>query len=499
MSLVYIGVPMRTMGKAAKRKPPKTIATPASTQPDVSKQESFLFATSSIAPLIYFRIIFGAVMFWEVCRYFSNDWINRYWIEPVYNFYYWPFDFVTPLPAEGMYILFGFLGLLSLCIMTGLFYRVATILFFFCFTYSFLLEQTRYLNHFYLVVVLSFILPLLPANRSFSLDNFFFNRKAVTQVVNWKKWLLLFTLALPYFFGGVAKINEDWLNGEPLRTWLAERTDFPLIGSMFTEEWMIQVIGWGGIIIDLLIVPALLYKPTRKWAFLIGATFHLMNAGLFTIGIFPWFMLAATPVFFPDRFFHRFLPFLAGSAPTGLSPLSTSYNYRQKKFIVICFTAWVGLHIFLPLRHLLIPGNVHWTEEGHRFAWHMKLRTKAASGYFMVKDKTSGQEEEVAVENYLTEWQFYDCIKWPHLTWQFCQKIEEEYRKKGWNPAVYAHVFVSLNGRGFQRIIDEKVDLAAEPYPFFRADWIVPLQDNLPRLNETSTGSPAEHPLIETE
>jgi len=30
----------------------------------------------------------------------------------------------------------------------------------------------------------------------------------------------------------------------------------------------------------------------------------------------------------------------------------------------------------VPLRHLLYPGYVSWNEQGHRFAWQMKLRDK---------------------------------------------------------------------------------------------------------------------------
>ena len=29
-----------------------------------------------ILPLVYFRIVFGVIMIWEVCRYFSYDWIR---------------------------------------------------------------------------------------------------------------------------------------------------------------------------------------------------------------------------------------------------------------------------------------------------------------------------------------------------------------------------------------------------------------------------------------
>lgn len=60
-----------------------------------------LFAPIDIASLVYFRIAFGAIMLWEVWRYFSKGWIPRYWINPVMNFTYYGFDWVRPSPAPA--------------------------------------------------------------------------------------------------------------------------------------------------------------------------------------------------------------------------------------------------------------------------------------------------------------------------------------------------------------------------------------------------------------
>lgn len=117
-----------------------------------------LFAPVDTAVLAYFRIAFGLIMLWEVSRYFTNGWITRYWVEPVVNFPYYGFGWVRPLPGMGMELLFAGLGVLAIFIMLGFYYRLSATLFFLGFTYSFLLEQARYLNHFYLIVLLSFLL-----------------------------------------------------------------------------------------------------------------------------------------------------------------------------------------------------------------------------------------------------------------------------------------------------------------------------------------------------
>jgi hypothetical protein len=60
---------------------------------------------------------------------------------------------------------------------------------------------------------------------------------------------------------------------------------------------------------------------------------------------------------------------------------------RQRAPLVLpLLAAWLVLQIVLPLRHLMIPGEVSWTEEGHRFSWHMKLRDKYAGRFLMEID-----------------------------------------------------------------------------------------------------------------
>ena len=105
-----------------------------------------LFAPVDIASLAYFRIVFGAIMLWEVWRYFSHDWISRYWIDPSFYFTYYGFDWVKPWAGDGMYLHFYALGVLAICIMIGFQYRISTTLFFLGFTYVFLLDESRYLN-----------------------------------------------------------------------------------------------------------------------------------------------------------------------------------------------------------------------------------------------------------------------------------------------------------------------------------------------------------------
>ena len=129
-----------------------------------------LFTPVDILPLVYFRVVFGMLMAWEVWRYFAYDRIQRYYIEPKFFFSYYGFEWVRPWPGEWMYMHFYALGVLAACILLGICYRLVAALFFLGFTYVFLLDQAQYLNHFYLISLLSLLLVFVPAHRALSLD-----------------------------------------------------------------------------------------------------------------------------------------------------------------------------------------------------------------------------------------------------------------------------------------------------------------------------------------
>lgn len=421
--------------------------------------------------LILFRILFGTIMFWEVTRYFRYGWIYRYWIEPYFNFSYAPFN-LQPLPGDGMFILWLILGALAILITLGLFYRIATSLFFLLFTYSFLLEQARYLNHFYLVVLISFLMIFLPANRNFSIDSRIWKKIKSPLSPLWTLWLLRFIIAVPYFFGGIAKLNADWLQGYPLAIWL--NPDFPILGQYFEEQWMVLFISYSGLLLDLLIVPLLIWKKSRWPAFVFITLFHLMNSQLFSIGIFPWFMIGATTIFFPPSWPRKALQLISDKVKSlGEAELKvfTQPSPTKKRVIIGGLAIFAAIQILLPLRHWFIPGNVHWTEGGHRYSWHMKLRSKDGETTFMLENKANKERIFVDLEGYLQRWQIDDMHGMPYMIWEFAQFLKEEYALMGVDVAVFAEATASLNGREPQYIIDPNVDLTSVGRPWWGHAW----------------------------
>ena len=445
------------------------------------------FAPVDVASLVYFRIAFGAIMLWEVWRYFAYGWIKRVWIDPAFHFTYYGFEWVRPWPGDGMSLHFLALGGLAILIMLGLWYRVSTLLFFLGFTYVFLLEQAQYLNHFYLICLISLLMIFTPAHRAFSVDAC--RRPGIRSdaVDAWTLWLLRTQIAIAYIYGGLAKLNSDWLHGEPMRMSLAKRSDYPLLGPFFEEEWMVYLFSYSGLLIDLLVVPFLLWRKTRPFAFVLGVLFHLTNAWLFRIGIFPWFMIAATALFFAPDWPRRMLGLSQGplerlktKSTHGEGAYSASLHRRQYATMGL-LGIYLAVQLLVPLRHYLYPGNVSWTEEGHRFAWHMKLRHKTVRALFLVTDPVGNMKWVVEPGEYLTPWQERKMSVRPDLILQFSHHIANEMRKQGYEHVeVRAKVWVSLNGRKPQLLIDPRVDLAAQPRTLMPAPWITRLEDPLP-------------------
>ena len=439
------------------------------------------FAPVDNASLVFFRIAFGLLMTWEVCRYFQRGWIARYWIEPQFFFSYYGFSWVHPWPGIGMYIHWAVLGVLALFISVGFLYRVSAALFFVGFTYSFLLDQTNYLNHFYLVCLLSFLLIFMPAHGALSLDAWLRPRLRSQIAPAWTLWLLRLQIGVVYFFGGVAKISPDWLRGEPMRNWMARTTDFPIFGRFFRDEWAVYTVSYGGLLLDLFIVPCLLWRRTRIPAFVLAVVFHLVNARLFQIGIFPWLAIAATTLFlspdWPRRALSRFRSSM-GSTPAVASEILPA---RHRTLVLSLVAAYTAIQLLVPLRHLLYPGQADWTYEGHRFSWRMKLHQRNARARFHVIDDNNGQGSEVSPHSFLSRRQAAKMAARPDMILQFAHFLAEKLPRQGPKPLrVEGRVMAWLNGRTPQRFVDPGVNLAAEPRTLGPAPWILPLTEPLP-------------------
>jgi hypothetical protein len=166
----------------------------------------------------------------------------------------------------------------------------------------------------------------------------------------------------------------------------------------------------------------------------------------------------------------------------------------RQRLTVAMLGLYLALQLLIPLRHWLYPGNVNWTEEGHRFSWHMKLRTKKGEAVFFVSNPAAGATWEINPRKYLKPRQATNMAVHPDMILQFAHYLADEFRKQGHEPVeVRAHVLVSLNGRKPQLLIDPTVDLATQPRTWRHVSWIIPLHEPL-RIGEPTKSSARKTP-----
>ena len=337
-------------------------------------------------------------------RFAANGWISELYIEPAHHFSYYGFGWVQAWPGWGMHLHFAFLGLASLCVALGYRWRLSIAAFFLLFTYVELIDKTTYLNHYYFVSLISLLMIFLPLSRMASLDSPRpSEERGGATISRAVVWALRAQVGLVYVFAGIAKLNPDWLfHAEPLRVWLYNSSDTPLIGSLVRESWTPYLMSWAGACFDLTIIGWLLWERTRLYAYAVLVLFHVTTAILFPpIGMFPWIMIGAALVFFepdwPIRLMRRF------RRPTG-SPESTSFsasNAGQQglswpvRVAIVLGAAFLVVQVLMPLRHLAYPGNVRWTEEGYRFSWRVLVTEKTGLVKFRVASQGNDYERLV--------------------------------------------------------------------------------------------------------
>jgi hypothetical protein len=268
---------------------------------------------------------------------------------------------------------------------------------------------------------------------------------------------------------------------------MAHNTDFPLLGRFFRDEWAVYAVSYGGLLLDLLIVPFLLWRRTRIGAFCVAVGFHLINAHAFVIGIFPWLAICATTLFFSPDWPRRIIGLVRPvSGPALTHDERTPSPSRQ--FVVLSLAAvYLLIQLFVPLRYLLWRGGIEWTSVDHRFSWRMMLVNRKARSYFYVTDPNNGRTQQVRPEQFLNWRQAAMLAYQPDLPLQFAHYLASVTPRTGPKPLkVEARILVSINGRKPELFLDPNVDLAAEKRTWGRPRWLLPIHEALPSRQEDS-------------
>jgi vitamin K-dependent gamma-carboxylase len=427
-----------------------------------------LFRPVDIAILVYFRFFAGIFLSLELVNSLFLGDFHEY-TAPAFHFHYLFFEWINPWPYPGMVLHYIFTIAAGLMVATGFYYRLSSALLFFGHLLLFLMEETEYINHFYLYCLMSFWLMLLPLHKAASWDVKRTPSLKASVLPAWMLYLLLFHMALAYFFAGVAKLDADWLSGTTMRLFFKHK------GIIFEKQTFPQLMSWGGLLFDLTIVPLLLWRKTRLLAFLWAVMFHMINVVMFGLATFPWFSLMMTSMFF-DPSWPRKIP-----GVNRLIDLPDRANeMKGHPWLVMTLMTYGLIHLALPFRHLFYPGHPSWTEQGHKFAWRMKLRSKEGFLHFFVEDKKNKSREYVFLAHYLTAKQIRDITGKPDLILQFAHFLKEKYAQEGKDVAIYAQSFVGLNGREPRHLIRPDVDLAREKRKLGHYDWIILDPEKIP-------------------
>jgi hypothetical protein len=334
------------------------------------------------------------------------------------------------------------------------------------------------MNHFYLVGLLAFLLALMPANGALSIDAWMRPGIRSHTIPAWTIWMLRAQIGIAYFYAGVTKLNPDWLSGAVLRTaiesWAIPQSFVNVVGT----ERIVTAMSYSGAVLDLTIFPGLLWKRTR-WFYVIGAgAFHLLNAQLFTIDIFPLLAFFLTLAFFDPSWPRTLVRRLGIGAPLRAEKQAPPRS-GIPRWLLYSLAVYLVIQVIVPLRHFAYPGDHNWTEQGHLFSWHLMSRVKHGKVVFMVTDPATEQNWRIDPDEYLAPRQ----VRWmatdPYLILQFAHFIGERFAAQGFGDVeVRAFSKASLNGRPIQYLVNPETDLTQiKPWQAL-GDWFMPLESD---------------------
>ena len=457
--------------------------------------ESKLFFLHKPIPahsLALFRIGFGIFMLLELLHFSNVGFVENYIGHVSFNFKYDILYAPTPpiIVIRGLFLV-AFLS--AILIILGKWLKWASLAFFLSFSYIFLLEKSIYNNHLYLFCLLAFLLITSNADQALSL-----RKEKTGTVFRWNLLAFQLMVIAVYFFGGIAKLNPDWIVlQEPATTLLKSKG--------ITGDFFVLLIIYGGLFFDLTIGALLLIKKTRKMAFLAVVFFNISNAWIFDdINIFPYIMLFSLVLFVePERIksFFEARKSIPKEAKVGPKKRKEKKKGKSKKaiskaipkeaailqlqqtpssriaFKVICL--FFIIQLIMPFRHFFIPGNVDWTGDAQRFSWRMKIYTKKIQEFkFAAFDLDKKIIHPIEMKAYLLADQINQMATDPSMVLQFAHYLGEYSKEKlkNENLEIKVKLKLGMNGREPIYLVSDTTDLLGiEKRLFKNHEWVVPL------------------------
>lgn len=420
----------------------------------------------SKTPIEWFRLGFGLIVLLQVYSFIKVDFVSNFILLPEFNLSWDGLEWIGVLPDPLMKLLPLILFFSGIAILFKASYRVGIITFTICFWYIVLVERSYFNNHLYLLCLIATFLCFYNPHKS--------------DIRAWLLYVLQFHILLVYFYGGTNKLNTDWLFlHEPVRTILSNASDTHQI-ALHKSDWLVLLLVYGGIIIDLGSSIALLISKTRKYAIYILCAFHLSNHFIFNfgesgdIGVFPFFMIMANCLFIPGEVLEKIRLKYAGTAKKSTRTVQNSSPLP--KYGLILVSLYITFECLFPLRHHCIKGDVDWTGVGFHYAWRMKLRTKTTEAKIFARAADQPNETRIQPQGFLNITQWNDAKTNPLVMHQFALKLEKYFKSKGSvDPIIRIELSNGLNGREKQAINDFAMDWTQiSVNPMGSNDWILP-------------------------
>ena len=445
----------------------------------------YLFRKVDNSPLVIFRVIFGLLIVAECWGAIYTGWVQSNFVDPKISFSFIGFEWSNVFLGAKMIYFYIAMGILGWFIAFGFAYRFSTIVFALLWSLTYFMQKTSYNNHYYLFMLVSWMMTVIPAHQFFSVDSLMFPKIKRLTCRNWVPTLFIIQLLIVYTFAAFHKIYPDWFNGVFLQMKFHEygelltfKYNLAGLGKVVSSLEFAQVFAWTGFFFDLLIIPAMMFKKTRSLAIKCAIFFHIFNSAVFGIGIFPFFALAMM-IFFYDPVKIQEMVFPKKSFMMDRSDEDNLLTTRRVMFsYLLCF--YVLWQVYLPVRHLFIPGNVFWTEEGHRLSWRMMLRNKSGEiEVFVAKPdpKNKGKflkREKIKLDDYLTYKQISKLAISPDMMWQFARFVKHDYAEKGIKDVkVFVDAKVSVNGSDYYQFTNPNYNLGVTTWSYFgHQKWI---------------------------
>ena len=429
------------------------------------------FLDQKVSPkyLAWYRIIVGVLFLYEVLRFQKLGLVQLGILKPFVLLKYAGFEWVTPWFGQNSGLILVAMGSCAIAIILGVGVRWAAWLYGIGLAYLILQDNTLYNNHFYLFFWLCVVLGWIKAD-SHATVRHVLSKRTSELVPMWHYSVLQFLVALPYFFGGIAKLESDWLSGRIPQIMVQEASKSNAFVSLFPQELMAAVVNYGGILYDLGIV-FILWLPRWRWYAIAAVLFFNITNGqvLFgDIGIFPYFMILSTLVFIVPR------PYV--SLPSVLKDATVQRSHTpQWQWMIL--GVLVIFHLFLPIRAKLLS-NPEWYGPGSKFAWRMKMQTNKITKFdWYLEDTRTGARGPVEVKNFLSTNQYNGFLNDPRNILHLARYVQQQAIKQNGHPnlSVHADIETSFNGHKPQMIVTSDTDLTAMALSADTKAWLVSL------------------------